>query len=70
MGATNMPLPRLADLQTRTVYDVAQVVRQRVPEFLIVAIAAQLPEIIVCVASVPVNGVVIVPTHFAAFSCG
>jgi hypothetical protein len=63
MRAANMAVSRLLDLVTAAEHDVAQMMRHRVPKLFVVAIAPQRPEVLVRVASVPMNGVVISPGH-------
>jgi hypothetical protein len=63
MRTANMAVSRLLDLVTAAEHDVAQMMRQRMQQFLVVAILAQLPEVFIGVASVPMNGVVISPAH-------
>jgi len=63
MRTTNMPTPWLIDFQTGTMHDMAQVMRDRVPKIFVVAVAPQLPEVLMRMASMPMDGVMIVPAH-------
>jgi len=68
MRAADMAASRLINFQARAMHDMAYVMRHRMPKLLVVAVAAQLPKIFVSVASVTMNGVVIIPGHQATAS--
>jgi hypothetical protein len=71
MRATNMPTPGLRNFMTGTEDDVAQMMRHRMPQLLLFWESlrksfqqlAQLPKVLVRVASVTMDGVVIIPAH-------
>jgi len=68
MGAAHAGNPWLSHLVAATKDHVAQMMREAVPQLLVVTITPKGAEVLVGVAGVPVNGIVIGPGHQAAYT--
>ena len=68
MGAAHIGNPWLSHLMAATKDHVTQMMREAVPQLLVVAITSERAEVLVGVAGVPVNSVRVGPGHQAAYT--